>query len=207
MKSKFKVYYYYHNINLWNNLSIDNLKKKKWQLLQQKCFKLPSNKLASIGIYICHYKKLNVSKLYYFKFINKQILRKYLVNYSENTFKTAVITNYYNLERRLDFNLYKAHFVTSLYEARFVITKGFILVNKNVVFNYNYLLNTNDIVEVKPFFYNYILKNTNFNDLNKFKEHVADIKDKDKIEVEKNRINLNIYVIYKLIIKHLVLYF
>lgn len=169
MKSKFKVYYYYHNINLWNNLSIDNLKKKKWQLLQQKCFKLPSNKLASIGIYICHYKKLNVSKLYYFKFINKQILRKYLVNYSENTFKTAVITNYYNLERRLDFNLYKAHFVTSLYEARFVITKGFILVNKNVVFNYNYLLNTNDIVEVKPFLYNYILKNINFNDLNKFK--------------------------------------
>ena len=107
--------------------------------------------------------------MYYFKFINKQILRKYLVNYSENTFKTAVITNYYNLERRLDFNLYKAHFVTSLYEARFVITKGFILVNKNVVFNYNYLLNTNDIVEVKPFLYNYILKNINFNDLNKFK--------------------------------------
>ena len=64
---------------------------------------------------------------------------------------------------------YKAGFVTSLYEARFVITKGFILVNKNVVFNYNYLLNTNDIVEVKPFLYNYILKNINFNDLNKFK--------------------------------------
>ena len=96
MKSKFKVYYYYHNINLWNNLSIDNLKKKKWQLLQQKCFKLPSNKLASIGIYICHYKKLNVSKLYYFKFINKQILRKYLVNYNEKTFKANAITNYYN---------------------------------------------------------------------------------------------------------------
>lgn len=169
MKSKFKVYYYYHNINLWNNLSINNLKKKKWQLLQQKCFKLPSNKLASIGIYICHYKKLNVSKLYYFKFINKQILRKYLVNYNEKAFKTNAITNYYNLERRLDFNLYKAHFVTSLYEARFIITKGFILVNKNVVSNYNYLLNTNDIVEVKPFFYNYILKNTNFNNLNKFK--------------------------------------
>lgn len=169
MKSKFKVYYYYHNINLWNNLSINNLKKKKWQLLQQKCFKLPSNKLASIGIYICHYKKLNVSKLYYFKFINKQILRKYLVNYNEKTFKANAITNYYNLERRLDFNLYKAHFATSLYEARFIITKGFILVNKNVVSNYNYLLNTNDIVEVKPFFYNYILKNTNFNDLNKFK--------------------------------------
>lgn len=169
MKSKFKVYYYYHNINLWNNLSINNFKKKKWQLLQQKCFKLPSNKLASIGIYICHYKKLNVSKLYYFKFINKQILRKYLVNYNEKTFKANAITNYYNLERRLDFNLYKAHFATSLYEARFIITKGFILVNKNVVSNYNYLLNTNDIVEVKPFFYNYILKNTNFNDLNKFK--------------------------------------
>lgn len=37
-----------------------------------------------------------------------------------------------------------------------------------------------------------LLTSIQTNDLNKFKEHVADIKDKDKIEVEKNRIKLSL---------------
>lgn len=37
-----------------------------------------------------------------------------------------------------------------------------------------------------------LLTSIQTNDLNKFKEHVADIKDKDKIEIEKNRIKLSL---------------
>ena len=76
MNSKFKVYYYYHNINLWKYKSIDKLNKKKWVLLKSKSYKNIDGKIYSIGKYICHYKKLNITRLYYFKFINKQILKK-----------------------------------------------------------------------------------------------------------------------------------
>lgn len=164
--SKFKVYYYYHNINLWKTKSIDTLSKKKWIFLKNKSLVGKNNKLYSIGKYICHYKKLNITRLYYFKFINKQILKKYFVNYKEYNFKNNFISNLYNLERRLDFNLYKANFVVSLYEARFCITKGFIYVNKKRITNFSYLLQTNDIVELHPFLYNYILKNRKFNNIN-----------------------------------------
>jgi len=166
--SKFKVYYYYHNINLWKTKSIDNLSKKKWISLKSKSLVNKNNKLYSVGKYICHYKKLNITRLYYFKFINKQILKKYFVNYKEYNFKRNFISNLYNLERRLDFNLYKANFVVSLYEARFCITKGFVFVNKKRIINFNYLLQTNDIIELHPFLYNYIIKNRKFDNINQY---------------------------------------
>lgn len=162
--SKFKVYYYYHNINLWKFKSINKLNKKKWVLLKNKSYVTSINKIPySIGKYVCHYKKLNITRLYYFKFINKQILKKYLVNYKEYNLKKKFISHIYDLERRLDFNLYKTNFVTSLYESKFFITKGFIFVNKKRVTNSNYLLNTGDLVELSPFLYNYIIKNKVFN--------------------------------------------
>lgn len=162
--SKFKVYYYYHNINLWKFKSINKLNKKKWVLLKNKSYVTSINKIPySIGKYVCHYKKLNITRLYYFKFINKQILKKYLVNYKEYNLKKKFISHIYDLERRLDFNLYKTNFVTSLYESKFFITKGFIFVNKKRVTNFNYLLNAGDLVELSPFLYNYIIKNKVFN--------------------------------------------
>jgi len=162
--SKFKVYYYYHNINLWKFKSINKLNKKKWILLKNKSYKSNINKIQySIGKYVCHYKKLNITRLYYFKFINKQILKKYFVNYKEYSLKKKFISNIYNLERRLDFNLYKTNFVTSLYESKFFITKGFIFVNKKRVTNFNYLLNSGDLVELNSSLYNYIIKNKVFN--------------------------------------------
>ena len=105
-KSKFKVLFYYKNIKLWKNISILNTKKKKWTNLKNNS------------------KKLKIKNLYNYKFINKQILRKYLTISTNNEFKTILKTNYLNFEKRLDFNLYHANFVTSLYAAKFFITKG-----------------------------------------------------------------------------------
>lgn len=147
--SKFKVYYYYQNLNLWKFKSVNKLKKRKWILIKQK---------SNIK-YLCHYRKLNIVRLYYFKFINKQILKKYFVNLKEFQFKKIwLYHNYTLLEQRLDFNLYKANFLTSLYEVRFFITKGFVFVNKKCIQNCNYLLKTNDLVELHPFLYQYLEK-------------------------------------------------
>lgn len=156
--SKFKVYYYYHNINLWKYRTINKLQKKKWYNLKEKVTRNTQNSLYTTGTYICHYKKLNVTRLYYFKFINKQILKKYLVNYKEFNYKRILKTKIINFERRLDFNLYKTNFVVSLNEAKFLITKGFISINKHVVTSYNYLLKENDLVEINLCLYNFITK-------------------------------------------------
>ena len=68
--------------------------------------------------------KLKIENLYYYKFVNKQILRKYLTNYKDSEFKSILKNNYFNFEKRLDYNLYHANFVNSLYAAKFFITKG-----------------------------------------------------------------------------------
>lgn len=166
--SKFKVYYYYQNVTLWKYKNINKLQKKKWNNIKQKSIKINGVQYYSIGKYICHYKKLNISKLYYFKFINKQILKKYLVNYKEFNFKNLFLTDFCNLERRLDYNLYKTNFVTSLYEARFYISKGLIFVNQKKVLDYNYLLTTNDLVELDKSLCNSLLKRNLFKDFQQF---------------------------------------
>ena len=164
-KPIFNVYYRYKNINLWKNISINKLTKKKWNLLKistttpkQRYSKLRYTK----GIYICHYRKLNIERLYFYKFLNKQILRKYLVNYNEFNFKKYLLKNYLTLEQRLDFNLYRANFVTNLFVARFFITKGCVFVNKKRITSINYLLHTNDLIEIDESLFKFLRMNPIF---------------------------------------------
>lgn len=155
--SKLKVLFYYKNIKLWKNISILNTKKKKWNNLKNN----------SKGKYVYHYKKLKIENLYTYKFINKQILRKYLTISNDTEFKLILKKNYLNFEKRLDFNLYHANFVNSMYAAKFFITKGCVFVNKKKVTAFNYLLKPNDIIEINHIFYNYIIKNISFSNFNK----------------------------------------
>lgn len=155
--SKLKVLFYYKNIKLWKNISILNTKKKKWNSLKNN----------SKGKYIYHYKKLKIENLYNYKFINKQILRKYLTIYTDTEFKLILKKNYLNFEKRLDFNLYHANFVNSVYAAKFFITKGCVFVNKKKITSFNYILKKNDIIEINNIFYNYIIKNICFDNFNK----------------------------------------
>ena len=159
---KYKVIFRYKNITLWrNNLILRNkFLKQKWTDLNNK--KLRRHFVGN-AFYICHYKKLKLERLYSFKFMNKQILKKYLVNYKEYNFKKNILTkNYSNFEKRLDFNIYKAHFAESLYAARFYILKGFVLVNGKIITSFNYLLNNNDKVEINKIFFNFIYNKINF---------------------------------------------
>lgn len=153
--SKYKVLFYYKNLNLWKNTTITNLKKKKWNNLK-------NNIKVSRGKYIYHYKKLKIENLYYYKFVNKQILRKYLTNYKDSEFKNILKNNYFNFEKRLDYNLYHANFVNSLYAAKFFITKGCVFVNKKCITSFSYILKKNDIVEINSIFFNYILNNSKY---------------------------------------------
>ena len=150
-KPIYKLYFRYKNISLWKNKTITHFTKKKWILLKvSKTSPIQYNR----GIYLYHYKKLNLTRLYYYKFINKQLLKKYLVNYTESSFKSILFNNIQIFEKRLDFNLYQAHFVPSLYAARFFITKGYILVNKHIVKNTNFTLKAHDLVEINPKYWN-----------------------------------------------------
>ena len=149
-KPKYKVYYRYQNIKLWRKLNLMNLHHKKWtslKLIEQQYANTKNLRIIR-PIYLCHSRKLNVERLYFYKFLNKQILRNYLVNYNEFSFSQILRTNYLKFECRLDFNLYKAGFVTSLYEARFFITHGYIFVNNHHITNINFILNTNDLVKI-----------------------------------------------------------
>lgn len=159
-KPRFNIYFRYKNIYLWKYVSISKLNKKKWTSLKLVLTKNQSTRYYKLhkGIYLCHYRKLNIERLYFNKFLNKQILRHYLVNYNETSFKNYLFKNFINFEKRLDYNLYKANFVQNLYVARFYITKGCVLVNGKRVTSVNYLLKTNDYIEVNYEFRNYIKK-------------------------------------------------
>nr|APC25135.1 ribosomal protein S4 [Blastocystis sp. subtype 9] len=162
---KYKVIFRYKNITLWkyNKVLTGKLTSRKWLDLNNKKFR---RHFKGNAYYICHYKKLKIERIYYFKFINKQILRKYFSNYKEYNFKKYLLQNYLNFEKRLDFNIYKAHFVKSLYESRFFIVKGFILVNNRKITTFNYLLKKNDKVEINPKFFNLVLNSINFLNFN-----------------------------------------
>lgn len=151
-KPKYKVYFRYQNIHLWKKLNLVKLHHKKWNSLKVIEQSTMTNKYVRgiKPIYLCHSKKLNVERLYFYKFLNKQILRHYLVNYTESSFSKSLKKSYINFECRLDYNLYKTNFVTSLYEARFFITHGYIFVNNKQVKNVNYNLSTNDLVMINP---------------------------------------------------------
>ena len=115
-KPKYKVYYRYQNIKLWRKLNLMNLHHKKWtslKLIEQQYANTKNLRIIR-PIYLCHSRKLNVERLYFYKFLNKQILRNYLVNYNEFSFSQILRTNYLKFECRLDFNLYKAGFVEKI---------------------------------------------------------------------------------------------
>nr|APC25083.1 ribosomal protein S4 [Blastocystis sp. subtype 6] len=158
---KYKVIFRYKNITLWryNKVLTGKLTSRKWLDLNNKKFR---RHFRGNAYYICHYKKLKIERIYYFKFINKQILRKYFSNYKEYNFKKYLLKNYLNLERRLDFNIYKAHFVKSLYESRFFIIKGFVLVNNKKITTFNYLLKKNDKIEINSKFFNLVFNSIDF---------------------------------------------
>ena len=87
-KPKYKVYYRYQNIKLWRKLNLMNLHHKKWtslKLIEQQYANTKNLRIIR-PIYLCHSRKLNVERLYFYKFLNKQILRNYLVNYNEFSF-------------------------------------------------------------------------------------------------------------------------
>lgn len=94
-KPVYKFYFYYKNYNFRNfkiNLTFKNKKWSNFKLLTQQQ-----------PIYLCHFRKLNIKRFYYYKFNNKQFLKKYLVNYKEYNFKTHIISlNFKTIERRLD---------------------------------------------------------------------------------------------------------
>lgn len=154
-KPVYKFYFYYKNYNFRNfkiNLTFKNKKWSNFKLLTQQQ-----------PIYLCHFRKLNIKRFYYYKFNNKQFLKKYLVNYKEYNFKTHIISlNFKTIERRLDYNLYKAKFVPSLFAAHFYITNGYIFVNQKCIKNCNFILQTNDRVTIHSKIYN-ICKQTLIN--------------------------------------------
>ena len=62
----------------------------------------------------------------------------------------------------MDYNLYKAKFVPSLFAAHFYITNGYIFVNQKCIKNCNFILQTNDRVTIHSKIYN-ICKQTLIN--------------------------------------------
>ena len=154
-KPVYKFYFYYKNYNFRNFKINLTFKNKKWSNLKLLTQQQP--------IYLCHFRKLNIKRFYYYKFNNKQFLKKYLVNYKEYNFKTHIISlNFKTIERRLDYNLYKAKFVPSLFAAHFYITNGYIFVNQKCIKNCNFILQTNDRVTIQSKIYN-ICKQTLIN--------------------------------------------
>lgn len=153
-KPVYKFYFHYKNYK-FNNFQISStFRKKKWVNLKN---------INSINqqqpIYLCHFRKLNIKRFYYYKFNNKQFLKKYLVNYKEYNFKYQIYKNFQLIERRLDYNLYKAKFIPSLYAAHFYITNGYIFVNHKCIKNCNYLLHTHDIITVHSKIYSICQQN------------------------------------------------
>lgn len=140
-KPVYKIYYYYNNLTLRKYINPLKLKKKKWINLKLQ---------PQQPKYLCNFRKLNIKRFYYYKFVNKQVLKNYLINYTETSFRSILQQKqkFLKYEQRLDFNLYKAKFVSSLYAARFYITNGYIFVNTHCIRNINYFLKQNDCVTI-----------------------------------------------------------
>ena len=71
-KPKYKVYYRYQNIKLWRKLNLMNLHHKKWtslKLIEQQYANTKNLRIIR-PIYLCHSRKLNVERLYFYKFLN-----------------------------------------------------------------------------------------------------------------------------------------
>lgn len=137
------------NENIWNNISILNSKKKKWNFFLKNVNN--TNKP----------KPKNLKDLYKRRLLAKQKFKKFygciadyqlknifsLFKQKEQTMNLVAIF----LERRLDMILYRMGFVSSVFEAKQLIFYKKVYINNILVKSSNYQLNEGDVISINKY--------------------------------------------------------
>ena len=151
--TKYKICYQ-NRINLWDQKKLYNFKHKKWLWLLSK-----KKKTLFGAIFFTPHRKS-------FRFLHKGFLRlRSLLRLSRSRIKQRQFLNLFNkfkkksprfylflnkLNTRLDFVLYNANFIQSVYQLRQLILHGGITVNGCVSKTPGRFLFSGDLVEIKP---------------------------------------------------------
>lgn len=99
-----------------------------------------------------------------FSNLKKKDLKKYFSIIKKHVEGSSRVNVFFNLLiHRLDFMLVKLRFVKTVFQARWLISRGFILVNEKKIFSSSYVLIKGDFVQLLLF--NKLAEKNNFTDL------------------------------------------
>lgn len=141
--------------------------KGRYKICRQFGFNFWDDKSKQI-IKTKHKKLYNRKSLFYKTMVFNKLLRYYYGNLTKQKFKFLLknikkLSNS-NLQTPLVFEqylhmvIYRLHWVSSIFEAKQKIRYGYFLVNGKTVYSSYYILNKNDVIQVKSTKIKYILK-------------------------------------------------
>lgn len=164
IKQAFKGHFFIKNEKKQNN-SLDcskKLRKKNTELLARKTnsFKLSSESLSENKIKDTPTKRLQGN-------FNFEKQTGSLIGIEEKKKTIKILTSLQ--ESRLDVNLYKAHFFSSISISRFFIKKGYVQVNKKKMTKPSKILKKNDLIQVSFFSKDLYNPNYTYNSTNNLK--------------------------------------
>ena len=159
---KCKLMYKYRS-NIWGRFGLkDKLKSEKWQDIYLKSTPLPNKRELRKPKHLRKLKALKKTYLrqsFRMKLTEKQKLRYFYGNPSTRVLKKfnkiaikkdkyELTTNFTKiLESKLDVILYRSNLITNIFQCKYLIRTGRILVNDKLIKNSNYLIKTGDIIK------------------------------------------------------------
>lgn len=135
------------------------LKRLKWKFVDLEATK-NINFFRNDCLVICNqvvdlrkqYKFRNTARKIFFSYFstlkNKELKRYFLEKKKQRNCKQHVDSFYRLLEHRLDFILVKANFAKTVFQARWLVGNGFVLVNKRKIVSLSFSLKLGDLVKI-----------------------------------------------------------
>lgn len=145
--------------NIWNNIKIKNLRKKKWKFFLKNLFFYKNStkkRLKSKSIkYFYKQRLLEKQKIksFYGYLSNKQLKKYYEIVLKKGDVNIIDNLNIF-LEKHLDITLYRLGIVSSVFESKQIILHKKIKVNGNIITYSQYVLKRGDIITISKEIYN-----------------------------------------------------
>lgn len=164
IKSKFQIYYK-TKTNIWGHTKLKlKLKKRKWQnlFIYSKLFPKPRKKRGKFfktPKFIKKKRRYTLKSLFKYKLQEKQKFKYYygnllnrslkkMSNDTKNKHVYSVKKNYFrNIESKLSVVLVRSNFVENIFVSKFLIKKGKIFINNQIVKNIHYSLKRSDFIK------------------------------------------------------------
>lgn len=144
--------------NIWNNFKNLKLKKKKWKFKSlSNSFKTLNSEKKPKSLKYLYKKRLLTRQKFknFYGFLKDTKLKKEYKKLKKKYIFSTIDNLSIHLEKKLDIILYRSKMVSSIFEAKQLISHKKVKVNNKIIYNPNYLLKKGDFIQISKESSNY----------------------------------------------------